>query len=316
MAILLIHAGGTIGMVRSGRGFAPKPGLLEKALQTLRDMGELRAEVDVQSLSPLIDSANASPADWSRIAVAVAAGLDKYEGVVVTHGTDTMAYTAAALCFALEGLRRPVVLTGAMLPLTVAGSDGLRNLADALDAAQLAPAGVWLQFAGRRMHGARVRKSHASNPAAFEAVEDPTPPRLPGKSLVVHPFGAPEVAVLSMAPGVSQKVIHAALGQCDGIVLRCYGSGTVPKSRALSEGLIAARDRGAPVIAVSQCPEGSIALGTYAAGAILVDAGVIDGRDMTVEAAYVKLRHVLAYSDDPAVRHARLGQLLCGEATP
>lgn len=315
MALCLIHTGGTIGMGRTEAGFAPVPGLIEGALDTLRARGDLRAAVDLTPLDPPIDSAQATPDDWSRISHAIANRHDAYDGFVVTHGTDTLAYTAAALCFALQGLGRPVILTGSMIPLGEPGSDGLRNLSDALDAAELAPAGVWVQFAGRRLHGGRVRKTHSSDPDAFDAVEDKMPPRVPGDRIAVQPFSAAQVAVLSMAPGVSPLVVAHALAVCDGIVLRCYGSGTVPDLPALADGLQAARDRGALVIAVSQCAEGTIAFGTYAAGDVLRRTAVVDGRDMTVEAAYAKLRHVLALPGTPAQRRARLAQVICGEAT-
>jgi len=315
MAVLVIHAGGTIGMAQGRRGFVPRDGVVEKALDTLRAIGELREDVGVHALRPLIDSANATPADWTRIARTMVDAHDSYDGFVVTHGTDTLAYTAAALCFALEGLRKPVIVTGAMLPLTVQGNDGVRNLSDALDAAQLAPAGVWVQFAGHRLHGARVRKTHSSALDAFAAAEDPMPPRVVADALRLVPYGTAEIAILSMAPGISQSVIAHALSVCDGVVLRCFGSGTVPNVAALSAGLAAAHARGVPVIAVSQCPEGRLALGTYAAGALLIDNGVVDGRDMTVEAAFAKVAHVLAYSDDPDARRNRLAARLCGEAS-
>lgn len=302
-------------MALGRRGFAPRDGVVEAAIEALHADGELRATAKVLPLTPLIDSANATPADWSRIARALIKHHNEFDGFVVTHGTDTLAYTAAALCFALEGLRKPVIVTGSMLPLTVDGNDGIRNLSDALDAAQLAPAGVWVQFAGKRLHGARVRKTHSSALDAFDAPEDPMPPRLAGPAPRLWDYGAPDIAVLSMAPGVSQRVVGQVLDLCDGVVLRCFGSGTVPETPALASGLAAAFKRGAPVIAVSQCPEGRLALGTYAAGALLIDNGVVDGRDMTVEAAYAKLAHVLAYSTDPTTRRTRLGTILCGEGS-
>lgn len=118
MSTLVIHTGGTIGMVQTATGFAPATGVVEAALDTL----PVRSGLTVQTLDPLIDSANASPADWDRIAAIIAARHDEFDNFVITHGTDTLAYTAAALCFALEGLGKPVILTGAMLPLTVEGS--------------------------------------------------------------------------------------------------------------------------------------------------------------------------------------------------
>ena len=144
MKLLLIHTGGTIGMAQTKLGLAPMQGVLESALASI----PTTAAITVLPLMPLIDSANATPSDWNRIAAAIASAHDTHDGFIVTHGTDTLAFTAAALCYALAGLKRPVILTGSMLPLTVANSDGPRNLTDAIAAAQSAPAGVWVQFAG------------------------------------------------------------------------------------------------------------------------------------------------------------------------
>lgn len=312
MSTLVIHTGGTIGMVQTATGFAPATGVVEAALDTL----PVRSGLTVQTLDPLIDSANASPADWDRIAAIIAARHDEFDNFVITHGTDTLAYTAAALCFALEGLGKPVILTGAMLPLTVEGSDGTRNLTDALAAAETAPPGVWVQFAGRLLHGARIRKSHSRDFDAFKADPSKVPPRQDGKALVRHSYDAPRVAVLAVAPGVPDDFFEHAADCYDGLVLRCYGSGTAPATPGLARALQSAMLRHVPVIGVSQCPEGGIALGTYAAGAVLRENGVKDGRDMTVEAAYAKLCHVLSGRFVPAERTRRLHESLCGEFTP
>lgn len=312
MKILLIHAGGTIGMIQTTEGFAPKLGVVEDALKHIQNSGSFEGSADVHILEPLIDSANAGPEDWSRISTVIADAHDAYDGFVITHGTDTLAYTAAALCFALEGLDKPVIVTGSMLPLTVPGNDGERNLLDALRAATTAQVGVWVQFAGQRLHGARTRKSHSTDFDAFRSEPTPSPPIQPGPVLVNHIFKPAKVAILAMAPGLVTDIFQYAAEQCDGLVLRCYGSGTAPESTNLEKALKTAKTRGIPVLAVSQCPEGGMAFGTYAAGSILRDNAVIDGRDMTVEAAYAKMLHALSVDGDP---HKRLGRSLCGEFT-
>jgi L-asparaginase len=311
MKTLLIHTGGTIGMAATEAGFAPAEGVVEDFLAA-----HAPGTVDLCPLSPLIDSANATPADWDRIAATIAARYDDHDAFIVTHGTDTLAYSAAALCFALEGLAKPVILTGAMLPLSVEGSDGGRNLLDALVAAHGAPAGVWVQFAGRLLHGARVRKSHSRAFDAFAADPSDIVPRRAGPALRRHATGRHKVAFLSVAPGVPTDLFQYAAETCDGLVLRCYGSGTAPGTPGLAKALATAQTRDSPILAVSQCPEGGMALGTYAAAAILRDHGVIDGRDMTVEAAYAKLTYILAQSPDPEARRGLLERALCGECTP
>jgi len=316
MSILLVHAGGTIGMAPTGAGFAPKRGVVEDALLALQGEGRLPAGIDIKVLEPLIDSANATPEDWNRIARVIHAGQSRYSGVVVTHGTDTLAYTAAALCFALEGLRIPVVLTGAMLPLTVEGNDGVRNLIDAFAQVRVTEPGVWVQFAGKKLHGGRVRKSHSRAFDGFNADPSDIPPLQAASEPRLHEVGLPAIGILAMAPGMPASLLRHAAETCDGLVLRCFGSGTAPDTEGLRTALEIARSRRIPVVGVSQCPEGGIALGTYAAARILLDHDVVDGRDMTVEAAYAKLAHTLALSADPLKRRERLEACLCGEFTP
>lgn len=309
MHLLLIHTGGTIGMAQTEIGFAPRAGVLEAALAELAPT----AQITLLPLAPLIDSANATPADWNRIAAAIEAGHDRYDGFVVTHGTDTLAFTAAALCFALAGLRRPVILTGSMLPLTVAGSDGMTNLSDAIAAAQSAPAGVWVQFAGRWLHGARLRKAHSSAPDAFTASPTVAPAWQAADRLQRVAFQPSKLAILTMAPGQSPELIAHALTLCDGVVLRVFGAGTLPETPEIAAALHGAKQRGTRMIAVSQSAEGGVHLGTYAAGNLMIECGVIDGGDMTPEAAYAKLAHVLSL---PApARDAALARAICGEVT-
>lgn len=315
MALLLIHTGGTIGMVQTEAGFAPQAGVLETAIEALQASGNVGAEVQVSAFDPLIDSAQATPVEWDKIARTIHAAYDRFDGFVVTHGTDTLAYTAAALCLALPGLKKPVVVTGAMLPLTVEGTDGTRNLRDALNAAILSPAGVWVQFAGKRLHGGRVRKSHSHAFDAFEAEAVSTMPVIPAEKLLLNTVGDHRVGMLSITPSTCTELIRYAAERCDGIVLRCYGSGTAPDSPALREALMLAQSRDIPVVAVSQCAEGGIRLGTYAAGGILRDAGVIDGRDMTPEMAYAKVQFALSQFADPEAQRAYLSTCQCGEYT-
>jgi L-asparaginase len=303
LKILMIHTGGTIGMVATAAGFAPAEGVIEQALA---DLGA--ANVTLLPLRPLIDSAQATPKDWNRIASAIHDSRD-YDAFIVTHGTDTLAFTAAALCFALRGLTRPVILTGAMRPLTVENSDGLQNLTDALAACHTAKPGVWVQFAGQLLHGARIRKAHSHAMAAFSASPNPIPPRQNGNGLT--PYKPAEIAILTMAPGQSEAFLTHALTTLDAIVLRVFGAGTIPETPALRAGLLAAKARQCPIIAISQSPEGGVALGTYATGNLMLEFGVIDGCDMTPEAAYCKLAHVLSLP--MYERQAALKTCLAGE---
>lgn len=312
--ILLIHTGGTIGMVRSGDGFTPAKGVVEGEISRLMGGEHAALNIEIAALEPLIDSANATPGDWNRIGSTMVTNYADTDGFVVTHGTDTLAFTAAALTMALEGLEKPVILTGSMLPLTEPENDGQRNLSEALTAATSAAPGVWVQFAGRLLHGGRIRKTHSHAFDAFAEVPADAPPRRPGHTgLVRHAFDTPDIAVLPVVPGGAGNLILHAAQICAGIVLRCFGSGTLPNTPHTEEALKLADHRGIPVLAVSQCPEGGIALGTYAAGAMLRRYNAVDGRDMTMESGYAKMALALSRGGDITELRAFLSEPLCGE---
>jgi L-asparaginase len=313
VTICIIHTGGTIAMRQGPNGLAPAEGVLEAGLLDLQKTGLLRGQdVDIIPLAPLIDSANARFDDWNRMGAVIAAQHTRYRGFVVTHGTDTLAYTAAALSFSLLGLARPVIVTGAMAPFGAAGSDARRNLGDALLAAGGAAAGVWVQFAGHLMHGARAYKAHSHAADAFVGSPWLRPAHRAGHADATAPqflpYGGADIAVLNMAPSQSGRALAAALDACEGAVLRVFGAGTIPDDPQLRAALMRAAARGALMVAVSQAPQGGVALGTYAAGAALAQAGVVDGAGMTTEAAYAKLAHALAHGG-----RAALARDLCGE---
>lgn len=277
--ILVLHTGGTISMIPGPRGLEPASGLLERALAR---MVPETAEVTVSAFDPLIDSALMGPDHWNRILDHIAA-FDG-DGVIVTHGTDTMAFTGAALAQALAGITLPVVLTGAMQPLDC-GGDAESNLALALETALSARAGVWLAFAGRVLAADGLVKHDSHGADSFRAVAQAP---LSGP-LRRRRFAERNLAILSLSPRVPARAFAAALGALDGAVLRVFGAGTMPDDPALIGTLKDAVAAGCRIRAVSQCEAGGLAPGAYAAGATLWQTGVENGGTETPEAALVRL---------------------------
>lgn len=276
-ALLLIHTGGTIGMVETPQGLAPGAGLVEAAVAERIGPGvELRSEV----FRPLLDSADVGPTHWNRILDAI----DAHPGapVLVTHGTDTMAFTGAALAQALAGAARRVVLTGAMVPLGL-GGDAEANLDLAIAAAP--EPGVWLAFAGGLLPADGLVKHRSQGADSFRAVPQDAPP--PPQARRFDP--ARRLAILTLSPGMQAGVLRAALAELDGAVLRLYGAGTAPGDPDLTAALAGAVREGKRLRAVSQCESGGLAPGTYVAGAGLWAAGVENGGNETPEAALVRL---------------------------
>lgn len=269
--MLMIHTGGTIGMAPGAAGLAPAPGLVEAAVA-----GRAR----IVAFDPLLDSAAIGAGDWNRMI-----GLIEAEPgpVIVTHGTDTMTFTGAALSQVLAGRAAPVVMTGAMVPLGQ-GGDAEANLELALAAADTAPPGVWLAFAGRLWPAGGLVKHDARDRDAFRSVPQAEAPPPPARR-----FADRRLAVLTLSPGLPAEAVAAALGALDGAVLRVFGAGTLPPDPALAEALAAATRRGVQLRAVSQCETGGLTPGSYAAGAALWAAGVENGGAETAEAALIRL---------------------------
>ena len=265
----LIHTGGTIGMVPSPQGLVPAKGVVEAAV------GE-RARVT--ALDPLVDSAAIGADDWNRLLDLIETADDP---VIVTHGTDTLAYTGAALSQTLAGRDAPVILCGAMAPLGT-GGDAEANLNLALSA-QPGP-GVWLAFAGRLMPAAGLVKHNSHGVDSFRAV-----PQAPLSLPPVGRFGPARIGILTLTPGIPAAMVEAALSELDGCVLRVFGAGTAPPDPALYGALSDAQRRGCALRAVSACEAGGLAPGSYAAGASLWESGVQNGGLETAEAAFVRL---------------------------
>jgi L-asparaginase len=266
------------------------------------------ARVTASDLAPLIDSSMATPASWQAIVDALRAGRANADAFVVLHGTDTMAFSAAAASFALTDFDAPVIFTGSQLPLGAAGSDAAANVAHALEAAAQQPAGVSLCFGGRLLRGNRATKASSW---AFDGFTSPTaaplarvgapwqwgsrPPAGCGWSDPA-PYRRCDIAVITMTPGITAARVRAALAPTpEAVIVRAYGAGNVPANEpGLVDAFAQAIETGTPVIVTSQCPQAAIEVGRYAASDALGRAGAVGAGDMTFEATYAKTAFLLS----------------------
>lgn len=321
--VMVLYTGGTIGMQASANGLAPASGFEARMAGQLAELPELVVpQWRFREMSPLIDSANMTPAYWLRLREAVIEAVDVQgcDAVLVLHGTDTLAYSAAALGFQLLGLDAPVVFTGSMLPAGVPDSDAWENVNGALLALGngLAP-GVHLYFHGELMDPTRCAKirSFGRNPFAplqrsrggHAAVS------LPDALDYRQPRTMASVAVLPLFPGIGAAQLNGLIDSgIQGLVLECFGNGTGPSDDPqFIASLENARALSICVVAITQCHEGGVELDVYEAGSRLRGAGVLSGGGMTREAALGKL-HALLGADLTTEEVRRLIELdLCGE---
>lgn len=327
------YTGGTLGMVPGADGYVPAPGLearLRAAMPQLDAPGV--PSFELYEYAELLDSANMRPADWNRIGADLAARQSGYDGFVIVHGTDTMAYTASALSFMLEGLTKPVILTGSQIPLCAARSDARDNLLDALIlAGSCAIPEVMVAFGGTLLRGNRTTKVQSEGLGAF-ASPNAAPLADLGIELRIHrararaaagvpfrlrPFGDAEVAAVRLFPGIGADFLARLLAPpLAGLVLEAYGAGNGPtRDPALLAALTDACARGVVIVVVTQCLEGRADLGVYAAGSALARAGCVGGADMTAEAALTKLAYLFAVGLQPSEVRAEVQRDLRGELT-
>lgn len=320
--LLVLYTGGTIGMQLSADGLAPASGFEARLrAQQAQQPGQMPNWI-FREMLPLIDSANMSQSNWLAMVAAIRQGVeqDSCNAVLVLHGTDTLAYSAAALSFLLLGLPVPVVLTGSMQPAGVEDSDAWPNLFGAMQALHdgVEP-GVHLYFNGALMHGARVSKLHSDAFDAFQTVQRLRQGKrlneLPAHIDYRQPRQPVNLLSLPLVPGLRASHVRALLESgVQGLVLECYGSGTGPSDNAeLLDVLREAHARGVVLAAISQCPQGHVEFGVYAAGSQLASVGLVSAGGMTREAALGKLFALLG-AGLPQAEVERLFSLdLCGE---
>jgi len=334
--VILIYTGGTFGMAHDRHGvlvpfdFA----LILEHLPTLRN---LSLELTVISFNNPIDSSNISPEHWQTIAKIIFENYEANDGFVVLHGTDTMAFTASALSFMLSGLTKPVILTGAQLPISEPRSDARENLITSLEIAAAKTNGkavvpeVCIYFGDELIRGNRSKKTESMHFDAFQSENYPPLAKAGVKieynESAIHQSRSNEtlllldkldtsLAILKLFPGITEATVKAVINIAGlkAIVLETYGSGNAPTTKWFIDLLKEAISKGLIVLNISQCPGGMVVQGKYETSKVLQEIGVLSGGDMTTEAALTKLMVLLGEYGSKEVK-LKIGKSIVGELT-
>lgn len=331
--ILVIYTGGTIGMVPTDHGYAPQTAAFHALLERLPELHAQGMPLwDIADMEPPLDSSNITVLEWNAIGALIASNYDFYDGFVVLHGTDTMAYTASALSFMLRGNAKPVVLTGSQIPLCEIRNDARDNLITSLlIAASDRVHEVCLCFGGKLLRGNRAIKYSADDLIAFES---PNYPALadagiairfndaallpPGRGkFTLQPFENVPIGVIKVFPGIQFDLFDSIMTErLKGIVIETFGAGNIPgRADALLPIIRKASENGTVIVVCSQCPHGTVALGAYETSSALKAAGAVSGYDITTEAAVAKLYYLFSRGLSRDAICARMERSLRGEIT-
>ncbi len=329
--ILIINTGGTISSVKTDQGYEPASGYVQLALAQIPTLKHPdMPEYVVKEYKPLLDSSNMTVNDWNRIASDIAHEYAHFDGFVVFHGTDTMAYTASALSFMLEHLSKPVIVTGSQIPLSEVRNDAIDNVITSLWlCAHLPIHEVCIYFNQHLLRGNRTQKISAQQ---FNAFDSPNYPHLAsiGIDIELHQYLllkpskqefhlqtiTPQfIANFRLFPGFASEVLSYILNQpLRGLILETYGAGNAQNNDPRFLKLIKdACDRGVIIVNCTQCQQGRVEMSQYATGHTLKQAGLISGHDMTPEAAHCKLLYLLSKNLDIVQIKKLMETDLCGE---